>query len=328
MKEHSLSLRILDIWGFHFAFLGFAERHLASLEQEFSGAIKQADGPVPCAHTFADVASMDEAAVPSLRSIPRHRSGSPSDKFLRSGKQFLASSQDRDVVPLSRRDQPAGLAYVADNCLCYSTKELTLISGDPGESLLPDLVENYLLYLARESGWVQCHGAAWVNGDGQAVVVAGDSGYGKTTALMRAVKANARFLSNDRIFLRVSGSTLQARSYPLAMNIGCGTIRSLGLPYPHRGMSDTTKIRLTPPDVMADFSPQYDKWFDVASLHGGSFDDFENNCFYIADDPTHPRWNTAWQCQPDLDTWKQVREAARLRFTESAPPRQQSEVSP
>jgi hypothetical protein len=252
-----------------------------------------------------------------MEALPRHRGGSSVDKFFLDGRRFAASSQNRDVsVP----DDPApGFAYVADGCLCHSTAAATWIQGSPGPFLLADLVENHLLFRARERGWVQCHAAAWVLPDGRAVLAAGDSGYGKTTALLRAVQGGARFLSNDRLFLREQGGRLQARGYPLAMNIGCGTLRALGLPYPHRGLPDDAKLRLTAQDVQRDYAPDYAGWFDVGTVHGKSFEDLLGNCFYAEDDATHPRWNPVWRGRCDEGRWASVARALMERFSVRPP---------
>lgn len=212
-----------------------------------------------------------------------------------------------------------GTFFVADGAACWATRSRTLIAGAVAPQLVADLIENWLLVHALARGWVQCHASAWIKPTGRAVVLGGDSGFGKTTALHRALEGGAKFLSNDRVFLRLEHERMLARGYPLAMNVGCGTIRSLALDLPHRGLPDKAKIRLTPADVQRLYEPDYDGWYEVESITAGSIEDFSRNCFYLEEDPTHPRWNAAWPIEVDPAYWSDFKARVDALFSSRAP---------
>ncbi|GED23234.1 HprK-related kinase B [Halomonas halmophila] len=75
----------------------------------------------------------------------------------------------------------------------------------------------------QQRGWQVCHAAALV-GAGGAVAIAGFSGGGKSTAMLHAMDIpGARFLTNDRLFLKRQGEALQAAGVPKQPRINPGT---------------------------------------------------------------------------------------------------------
>jgi HprK-related kinase B len=75
--------------------------------------------------------------------------------------------------------------------------------------------------LAR--GHVLLH-AAGVSRDGQAVVLAGPPGAGKSSAALHLVDAGFRFLSNDRVLARPHGGRVEALGYPKQPRVNPGTL--------------------------------------------------------------------------------------------------------
>src|SRR6185369_8235742 len=224
MTPSSREVNQLRVWEEHLAFVGFDQTELAELDREFHGSVCRSESAA--VHTF-----VRRQALPR---ITRHLGGSSAQKFLSDNSQFDAAIQERFAEPVVSSDEK--FRYLLDGSLCEAERSTTtVVSWRLMPFVLSDLVENLLLGRARERGWVQCHAAAWAEGGGATLLI-GSSGAGKTTALLEAVKRGALLVSNDRVFLRLHEGRLEARGFPLPMNIGCGTIRSLGLDLPHFGL--------------------------------------------------------------------------------------------
>jgi hypothetical protein len=104
---------------------------------------------------------------------------------------------------------------------------------------------------------------------------------------------------------------LEVRGYPLPMNVGCGTIRGLGLDLPHFGGADHEKIRLTARDVAHHLPHDYQSWLPVAEIHASSRKVLEDN-IYCEPDPCHPAWNAVWRTPANLDAHAQIIGAAEI----------------
>ncbi|MCC3768221.1 hypothetical protein K6I34_007373 [Streptomyces sp. UNOC14_S4] len=76
-------------------------------------------------------------------------------------------------------------------------------------------------------GWSILHASAVVR-DGQAVLVLGDKGAGKTTTALLLARAGWQLLANDRVFIRREGDRLRALPWPSAAAIGLGLLDALG----------------------------------------------------------------------------------------------------
>lgn len=277
----------LSIWGHSLGFSGFSTRDLENLTAEFAGAVSPSAAP---SHVFCKVGSL---ARPGTEPIVarRHGAGSYDTKSLLDGSPFDSKSQDR-LVTIYDDGHELGL-YDLDGVLCAVTATITRLSGGAVNTLprhvLPDLVEAFLLGSAYQKGWVQLHAAGWLE-DGKAVLVLGSSGAGKTTALMQALLNGSVLLGNDRLFIRqLPDGSLQARGYPLSINVGCGTIRALALPLPHGDKPDSHKVRLRPREVVDLFCHDYFDWHPLAQVTARDLGAVSEN-IYWDDDPTHPRW--------------------------------------
>jgi hypothetical protein len=301
------STRVLRIWGVPLRVDGVDNSLLSIVINEFAGATSVIHDDTDDVYCFT-VVSGPTVEANHLPERVRHLGGSSGNKRFLSGETFYAASQDRRARVVSE-DRQSG-TYILDGCVVVTTGRRTIIVGDAREKpVLPDLIEAYLLDQARKAAWLQCHGACWVE-SGRAYLAVGPSGAGKTTQLLSKLGSGCTFLGNDRVFLRLFRGQLEVRGYPLAMNVGTGTIRALQLDLPDFGGSDSEKIRLTPSDVAARLAYDYETWWPVAEIAAPSENDLLEN-LYVTPDPCHPRWNAAWQAVVNPSEATAIVEAAR-----------------
>ncbi|WP_223624652.1 MFS transporter [Microbacterium sp. EST19A] len=104
-----------------------------------------------------------------------------------------------------------------------------------GDLLDPLHVEQLLKYAMRlgamSDGYLPLHSSAWVSGGGGVVVAVGDKGAGKSTLMLNALGAGARYMSNDGVFVRRVADTddLEVVGWPNLIRIADGTLS--GLPH-------------------------------------------------------------------------------------------------
>ena len=279
----------LSVWGFGVAMIGDrADAIVEEIDVTFNGAV----GPLG---TDADISLtlsfVDGPAAPKTiaEDRVRHRGGSAACKYFLDGTRFDATEQTRDIAIV--KEFAAAAVYATQGTwLVADSNSAIIVGADLPPMLASDIVENHLLSNARKSCWVQVHCSGWIEND-RARLLVGSSGIGKTTELFRQVSNGAaRFLSNDRGFLRLSGEGIEVRGFPLPVNIGCGTIRSLGLDIPDLGLEDDDKIRLTPSEVAERFGADYERWYPVEAIACRDIEDLLANCYWD-EDPSHPFWN-------------------------------------
>jgi hypothetical protein len=284
----------LDVWGHHLRLTGFAEHEIAEVYDTFAGSVAQG---APAGPTLELTRQWTTARVSDVPTRPRHRGGSSARKFFLDGTPFVAGEQHRDIgVVTEGTGTDIYVAESADGAALVSVHgpHVTVACADVLPTLLlSDVIEDWLLCQIRRVPAVQTHCAAWLDSD-LATLVIGSSGAGKTTELFRHMATGSAFLSNDRAFLRVRDGVPEVRSFPLPVNVGCGTIRSVGLDLPHAGRDDHDKIRLTPPDVMARYGADYQGWYPVRSVVCRSQQDLRDNIYWTEDD-CHPFWVRAWR---------------------------------
>ncbi|WFU04543.1 hypothetical protein QA648_27575 (plasmid) [Rhizobium sp. CB3171] len=301
----SLHTTTLSIWGVPLEFSVQAPNVLIRLEDEFAGSIVASSETA--SHRFVHLCG-ELTDIPDEPLRARHRGGSSGDKRYIDGRIFKAETQNRDAVVVEECDNTG--IYILDGCVVATDLAKTVILGASDKPhVLADLVEAFLLDHARAQGWMQCHGAGWLRADGGACLAVGPSGAGKTTRLLGSISETCRFLGNDRLFLRWSNGRLETRGYPLAMNVGCGTIRGLKLNIPHFDGEDHEKIRLTPRDVQRIFPVDYDNWYPVAEIAAPDVEALLEN-LYVEPDPSHPNWNVAWRREIPTADVRSIVEAA------------------
>lgn len=87
-----------------------------------------------------------------------------------------------------------------------------------------NFINNQYMTWLQQRHWLNCHAAAVVK-DGYAYAVAGFSGGGKSTLMLQMMENNdAKFLSNDRLFIQQEGQHLQAAGIAKMPRINPGTI--------------------------------------------------------------------------------------------------------
>ncbi len=140
----------------------------------------------------------------------------------------------------------------------WAARRITLVTsvhtGHPVHELgrcLRDVATAWM----RSRGWQIFHAGA-VRSGGRDWLVVGDAGAGKTSLLIALLAGGARFIANDRVFLRLEGGTVRLRPFPMAVAIGLGTAAQYGplrrvvrrpgsLCYPRRRL-DLVRVLNTP----------------------------------------------------------------------------------
>lgn len=294
----------LVVWGESVRLEGFRPPEVDELFEWFAGGIDLVEDR----HAPSLVVRMvrSPASAPTgLRSTVRHRGGISGKKYFLDGSHFDQTSQTRDIDIVF--ESPGLCCYGVDGALLVTTREAALVvATEPPPMLLADLVENWLLWRAREAGAVMAHGSGWVRDDAVEILV-GPSGVGKTTELFRQIGSGARFFSNDRVALTLDRDTLVARNFPQPVNVGCGTIRELAIDLPTFELGDRSKIRLMPREVLARWGPAFDRWHSVERILTTSWEALQENVYWDGD-PDHPFWNAA--LRPRVLTGREALERA------------------
>lgn len=290
MSNHHFDL---DVWGKRLRLEGFIPAEVNELFVWFAGSIDLVDDGLAPSLVIRIVRSPTNTPR-GLDSTVRHRGGISGRKHFLDGTPFDQTSQTRDVDIVD--ESTALCCYAVDGALLITTREAVLVvASKPPPMLLADLVENWLLWCAREAGAVMAHGSSWIR-DGAVEMLVGNSGVGKTTELFRQVAAGAEFFSNDRIVLTLHEGTLVARNFPQPVNVGCGTIRALDMDLPTFDLDDRSKIRLMPREVLERWEPAYERWYPVETIHAPSWQAIQENVYWDGD-PDHPFWNRALRPQ-------------------------------
>lgn len=86
-----------------------------------------------------------------------------------------------------------------------------------------DVINQHLL----AGNWHIFHGGAIRLGERNHMVV-GDSGSGKTTLLLGLIQAQANYISNERVYARLSRTGIHVRGFPQAIGVGFGTAMQFG----------------------------------------------------------------------------------------------------
>jgi hypothetical protein len=118
---------------------------------------------------------------------------------------------------------------------------------EPQRSTLTSAMQHVALsLLLRERGIFDLHAAsAYI--DGQALVIVGDAGAGKTSTLLALLSAGAEYMGDDRLLMRGTSSGIELLAYPREFHISPKTLEF----YPHLIPSDAQpaldgKTRVSP----------------------------------------------------------------------------------
>jgi len=283
---------LLRIWGFDFEFVDFNEASINNLQNLFYGSFEKIkNSQHSICHTIINTKELEMKTNITIKRKTRHKGGSKNIKYFLNGKQFKNESQNRYIDIIFDSEYFAIYRNGSNTMFCM--KDKTLINGTECDWILYDILENILLSKAKQNNWVNCHSAAWVDNENKANLILGNSGIGKTTRLLKEIKEGSKFLSNDRVFLKLVKGKLFARSFPQPVNIGFGTIRSLNINFgiDVKIYKDFEKLRLTAKEAFSFFEPNYDKWFEVEKVYTNRVEALRSN-LYIEEDECHPFWNT------------------------------------
>lgn len=288
---------VLDIWGFPIMFRNAPPQVIDELYDTFYGAIREisADQKIVLTVTFSKGSKVPNVLA-NLKEIRMHGGGSSAKKYFTDKTLFNRKSQERFCYVLAESTLQA--IYIREQTVIQSIAGQYFIfySVNIPEMLVSDLVENFLLFQAREHNWIMAHAAGWIH-NGTASLIIGNSGMGKTTTLFDHIRQGDSFFSNDRVFLRRHQGRFEARSFPLPVNIGCGTIRALNLKVSHFDFPDDYKIRLTPHEIAEIFNVDFMNWYPVSEVLTKNSAELQEN-IYWDEDENHPFWNIMYQPKP------------------------------
>lgn len=133
----------------------------------------------------------------------------------------------------------------------------------------PNQVVNFIntqvLNACQRDGWVICHAAA-LTGRGRSLAIAGLSGGGKSTTVLRLMEIpGTAYVSGDRLLVR-AGTPPDALGIPKWPRINPGTI--LGNPRLHRLIDPARRAELAalPPDALWRLEDKHD--LSIAAIYG------------------------------------------------------------
>lgn len=133
----------------------------------------------------------------------------------------------------------------------------------------------------QQQGWQICHAAA-LEKDGAALAIAGLSGGGKSTLMLKLMEqADARYLTNDRLFVRHSDGRVLARGIPKLPRINPGTI--VNNPRLHRLLPEARRHELEqlPVEQLWSLEEKHDVMIDEVYGNGRTVDEAQLTGFIV-----------------------------------------------
>ena len=103
--------------------------------------------------------------------------------------------------------------------------ELALVDAELG-AFASGLVGAAVLLALREHELFDLHAAAVVDAAGRGLLVAGDSGAGKTTTTLALLEAGAAYVGDDRVLLRGDDAEVEVLGWPREFHLGAATLRA------------------------------------------------------------------------------------------------------
>ncbi|MEM7473731.1 MAG: hypothetical protein AAF483_01985 [Planctomycetota bacterium] len=111
------------------------------------------------------------------------------------------------------------LTRSAHNEILIVQDDMQPIHADEARLGVIDILNRFL----ETHGWHTIHSGAIQVGS-RTLLVMGNSGAGKTSLITRFVSSGARFLANERLFIRQSNGMLSIRTFPQPISMGIGTV--------------------------------------------------------------------------------------------------------
>jgi HprK-related kinase B len=134
------------------------------------------------------------------------------------------------------------------------------------DNQLINFINSQLMNRLQQQGWLICHAAA-LGREGGALALAGFSGGGKSTLMLRLLESpEYRYLTNDRLFLRTSDDRVQAVGIPKLPRINPGTLIHNPRLAPMLSQARQQELRALPKQDLWDLEEKHD--VDVARLYG------------------------------------------------------------
>lgn len=167
-------------------------------------------------------------------------------------------------------DLPPGrvLLKVRTGMLFIQSDRVRLAAGPCHEhdnQLVNFILSQYMNWL-QQRNWLICHAAALAGPHG-ATGLAGFSGGGKSTLMLQLLeRPEHQFLTNDRLFIRLSGAQTEARGIPKLPRINPGTIVHNPRLQSLIPAAERSELGAMPPAELWQLEDKYD--VPVASLYG------------------------------------------------------------
>jgi hypothetical protein len=208
---------------------------------EYLGALWPATGEPSAGRPDRVVsAEVDAAQFAELRAEVL---AEPADRFeylRRSVRRRVLANGDR--IAVTERDQ---VAYR----VAGAAGEIRVVGADPDQvrQWTSRLVREAARAVLEQAGWALAHASAVVR-DGRTILTLGNKGAGKTTtAMLLAYHRGWSLLSNDRVFVRPTGTGVDVLPWPAAAAVGLGLLDTLGL-------LDVVRARLRAGDLLHDIT--------------------------------------------------------------------------
>ncbi|RLU99472.1 hypothetical protein CTZ27_14885 [Streptomyces griseocarneus] len=169
----------------------------------------------------ADAAVVADVNAGRVTEIARRVAERPHEETVYANSRMLVGRGDDGTVAAFQPDgktayraEPGGPPHI------YGCEDVPVALA--AARLVREVVRGRLL----ADGWSILHASAVVC-DGQAVLVLGDKGAGKTTTALLLARAGWQLLANDRVFIRREGDRLRVLPWPSAAAIGLGLLDAL-----------------------------------------------------------------------------------------------------
>lgn len=212
---------------------------------------------------FAEALSDDDAAQLTVKLLPGQTLGTPPHWVEWAREPGKAGRKDA-IFDLD----DARLIHKVRTGVTFLQSQTEVLAFGPltdNISTVINFINTQVLNICQRAGWQICHAAAVTNGT-RTLAIAGLSGGGKSTSILRMMDlGGTRFVTNDRLLVR-GGTPVQALGIPKHPRINPGTI--LGNPRLH-GMLSAARLgalRDMEPGALWTLEEKYD--LIIADIYG------------------------------------------------------------
>ena len=129
-----------------------------------------------------------------------------------------------------------------------------------------NFVNNQYMNLLQQQGWLICHAAALAH-DNRAIAIAGFSGGGKSTSMLHLMNdPQFDYLTNDRLFIKKTGASTQARGIPKLPRVNPGTLLHNPMLKPIMPKDQLSRLQSMPQQELWNLEEKYD--VDIVEIYG------------------------------------------------------------